>query len=152
MPKIDFAKVDDAQGFAPVPAGRHLCRLVGVEPASTQHGDEMWKLRWEVLKGPHAGRLIFDNLVFSPAALKRAKLVCSRLGLDVTKEVDLTPDLIKGKAAVLTVEVEAYQDSEGRNKPRNVVPFAGYERADEADAGPVAAPVGSDEGEENLPF
>lgn len=150
MPKIDFGHVDDVQDFSPLPAGKYLCRLIGIEEASTQHGDEMWKLRFEVIKGPYAGRLIFDNLVFSEAALKRAKLICSRLGLDVSKELDLSPELIKGRVGILTVEVEPYEDSEGRTKQRNVVPFAGYERASESDAAPAGA--GEDDSEEDLPF
>jgi len=151
MPKIDFGHVDDVQDFSPMPAGKYLCQLSGIEEASTQHGDEMWKLRFEVTKGPYAGRLIFDNLVFSEAALKRAKLICSRLGLDVSKELDLTPELIKGRVAMLTVGVEPYEDAEGRTKQRNVVPFAGYERASESDA-PPADTGGEDDGEEHLPF
>jgi hypothetical protein len=151
MPKIDFGQVDDVQDFSPLPAGKYLCRLIGLEEASTQHGDEMWKLRFEVIKGPYAGRLIFDNLVFSDAALKRAKLICSRLGLDVSKELDLTPELIKGRVATLTVEIEPYEDAEGRTKQRNVVPFAGYERASESDATTTAA-ASEDDSEEDLPF
>ena len=151
MPKIDFSHVDDVQDFSPVPAGKYLCRLVGLEEASTQNGDEMWKLRFEVIKGPYAGRLIFDNLVFSEAALKRAKLICSRLGLDVSKELDVTPELIKGRVAMLTVEVEPYEDAEGRTKQRNVVPFAGYERASESEGAPSAG-AGEDDSEEHLPF
>jgi len=152
MPKIDFGHVDDVQDFSPVPAGKYLCRLSGIEEASTQHGDEMWKLRFEVTQGPYTGRLIFDNLVFSEAALKRAKLICSRLGLDVSKELDLTPELIKGRVAVLTVDVEPYEDAEGRTKQRNVVSFAGYERASESDAAPDAAAETEDSDESNLPF
>ncbi len=151
MPKIDFGHVDDVQDFSPVPAGKYLCRLSGIEEASTQHGDEMWKLRFEVTQGPYAGRLIFDNLVFSEAALKRAKLICSRLGLDVSKELDLTPELIKGRVAMLTVDIEPYEDAEGRTKQRNTVPFAGYERASESDT-PSAAGTGEDDSEEHLPF
>jgi len=150
MPKIDFSHVDDVQDFSPVPAGKYLCRLVGIEEASTQHGDEMWRLRFEIIKGPSAGRLIFDNLVFSEAALKRVKLICSRLGFDVSKELDLTPELIKGRVAILTVDTESYEDAEGRKKQRNTVPFAGYERASESDAPPAGA--GEDDGEEHLPF
>jgi len=151
MPKIDFGHVDDVQDFSPVPAGKYLCRLVGLEEASTQNGDEMWKLRFEIIKGPHAGRLIFDNLVFSEAALKRVKLICSRLGLDVSKELDLTPELIKGRVAILTVDTEPYEDAEGRKKQRNTVPFAGYERASESDATPTDT-GNEDDGEEHLPF
>ena len=153
MPKIDFGHVDDVQDFSPIPAGKYLCRLSGIEEASTQHGDEMWKLRFEVIKGPSAGRLIFDNLVFSEAALKRAKLICSRLWLDVSKELNLTPELIKGRVALLTVDIEPYEDAEGRTKQRNVVPFAGYERASESEAAD-APPAGAaeDDSEEHLPF
>jgi len=151
MPKIDFGHVDDVQDFSPIPAGKYLCQLSGIEEASTQHGDEMWKLRFEVTKGPYAGRLIFDNLVFSEAALKRAKLICSRLGLDVSKELDLTPELIKGRVAILTVDIEPYEDAEGRTKQRNTVPFAGYERADQS-AAPEAAADTEDSDESNLPF
>ena len=85
------------------------------------------------------------------AALKRAKLICSRLGLDVSKELDLTPELIKGRVAMLTVDIEPYEDAEGRTKQRNVVSFAGYERASESDT-PPAAGTGEDDGEEHLPF
>ena len=151
MPKVDFSKIDDVQDFSPLPAGKYPCKLVEVEEARTQYDDEMWKLRFQVASGQYAGRFIFDNLVFSEAALKRAKLICSRLGLDVSKELDLTPELIKGRVAMLTVDIEPYEDAEGRTKQRNVVSFAGYERASESDT-PPAAGTGEDDGEEHLPF
>ncbi len=132
MPKINFAQVDDVHDFSPVPPGKYLCRLAEIEEASTQFGDEMWKLRFEVAEGEYAGRYIYDNLVFSDAALKRVKLICSRLGLDTAREIDLTTKLLEGRTCLLTVEVEDYQDQEGKTKKRNVVPFAGYERANAA--------------------
>ncbi len=156
MPRIDFNRVDDVQDFSPLPDGRYLCRLAEVEEAATQYGDEMWKLRFVVESGPHRGRYIFDNLVFSDAALKRVKLICSRLGLDVSGELDLTPSLIKGRSCYVTVETEEYEDYEGNSKQRNVVPFAGYDRADgtPATASPKADNTGSaeDDSEEDLPF
>jgi len=156
MPRIDFNRVDDVQDFSPLPDGRYLCRLAEVEEAATQYGDEMWKLRFVVESGPHRGRYIFDNMVFSDAALKRVKLICSRLGLDVSRELDLTPALIKGRSCYVTVETEEYEDYEGNTKQRNVVPFAGYDRADgtPATAAPKAGNPGSteDDSEEDLPF
>ncbi|MBI2068962.1 MAG: DUF669 domain-containing protein [Elusimicrobia bacterium] len=131
MPKIDFSKVDDVQDFTPIPAGKYLCKVAEVQQSQTQFQDEMWKLRFQVVSGEHTGRQLFDNMVFSEAAMKRAKLICSRLGLDVTQELNLTPEMIKNRQCHLTVEVEEYQDEEGRTKKRNVVPFAGYERAEE---------------------
>jgi hypothetical protein len=133
MPRINFAEVDNVQDFSPVPQGKYPCRLVEVEEASTQYGDEMWKLKFEITEGEYAGRFIFDNMVFSEAAMKRVKLICSRLGLNTSGEVDLTPGMLEGCSCLLSVEVEDYEDHEGRIKKRNVVPFAGYERANAAD-------------------
>ena len=151
MPKIDFSKVDEVQNYSPLPDGRYLCRVAEVEQATTQHGDEMWKLRFLVEAGPHRGRYIFDNMVFSEAAMKRVKLLCSRLDLNAAGELDLTPALIKGRTCYLTVETEEYEDGEGMTKKRNVVPFAGYERADETGALGATKPSAMSD-DEDLPF
>ena len=130
MPKINFDRVDDIDDFTPLPDDDYLCKLAEIEEASTQGGDELWKLRFEVIEGEYAGRFIFDNMVFSEKALKRAKLICSRLGLNVSGEIDLTPEMLLNKVCILKVTTEEYEDSEGKTKKRNVVPFAGYERAE----------------------
>lgn len=155
MPKIDFNKVDDVQDYSPIPEGKYLCTVENVEEARTQYQDEMWKLRFRVADGKYAGRIIFDNMVFSEAALKRVKLICSRLGIDVSKELDLTPAMVKGQSCQLTVEIEEYEDAEGNTKSRNVVPFAGYERAEgDVPAGKPEKtwPQNEDAGEQDLAF
>jgi len=155
MPKIDFDNVDDVQDFSPIPDGKYLCRVAEVEEATTQYGDEMWKLRLVVESGPHRGRYIFDNMVFSEAALKRVKLICSRLGLIVSGELDLKPSVIKGRTCYVTVETEEYEDHEGRTKRRNVVPFAGYDRAEgspSTSAAPAKSAGAEDDSEDDLPF
>jgi len=158
MPKVDFSKVDDVQDFTPLPEAKYLCRLSEIEEATTQYGDELWKLRFEVIEGEHAGRYIFDNMVFSQAAMKRVKLICSRLGLDVTGELDLTPETLIGRTAWVDAQIEEYEDSQGKKKRRNVVPFAGYEHADKAPAS-AAAPAranveggGEETPDDPLPF
>jgi hypothetical protein len=93
----------------------------------------MWKVRHLVTKGEFKGRYIFDNLVFSEKALKRAKLILRCLGVDVSGEINLTPEMIKRKQAIVTVKLEDYVDDEGREKKRNRVPFAGYEKPDDDD-------------------
>ena len=103
MARINFNTVDDIDDFSPLPEGQYLCRLAEVEEASTQYGDDMWKIRFVVAEGASQGRYIFDNLVFSEAALKRVKLVCSRLGLDVSGEVELTPDLLRDRTCLVSV-------------------------------------------------
>ena len=133
----------------------YLCKLIHVEKAVTQHGDDMWKLRFKVVEDPYQGRFIFDNMVFSDAAIKRAKFICSRLGLDVSGELDLAPDLIRGQSCFITVETEEYEDRDGNTKKRNTVPFAGYERADATDVKTlVTGDSGGteDDSEKDLPF
>jgi hypothetical protein len=153
MPESDFAKVDDAPDFTPIPEGKYLCRLAGIEVASTRRGDEMWKLRFEVAGGPYARRIIFDNLVFSKADLKLAKLLCSRLDLDVSKVIHLTPALVMGREINVTVGIEPSDDLGGRIKHRNVVPFAGYERAGTPKAGPAdQAPATMTKSQEEPPY
>jgi len=147
MPKIDFTKIEDAHDFTPLPDGKYLCKLSEIEESETQNGDEMWKLRFEVIQGDSIGRLIFDNLVFSEAALKRVKLICSRLGVDTSGEVDLTPDTLKNHECLISVLTEEYEDNEGNPKKRNVVPFAGYERIKNSES-----ETPSKNGEEHLPF
>jgi hypothetical protein len=129
MPKVNPSKVEDGTGFTPLPPGTYPCVLRGIEPKETRGGDEMWSLRWEVAKGEYAGRLIFDNMVFSTAALPRVKLIMARVGgIDVTldEDIELTRDMFIDKAANVTVEVSEYE-----GKERNSVTFDGYEARDE---------------------
>ncbi len=132
MPKVDFSQIDDVQGFEPLPEGQYVCRVEEITTTTTKSGDELWKLRLEVVDGPFDGRYVFDNMVFSPAAMCRVKLICRCLGVDVEGAVDLTPDHLLGRRSRVTVYVDEYEDFEGNVKPTNVVPFGGYEAADES--------------------
>jgi hypothetical protein len=116
MPKIDFNKIDDVVDFSPLPPGKYMCKLADIEEASTQGGDEMWNLKFQVIDGEHTGRYVFDRLVFSQAALKRVKLVCSRLGINVDGELDLTPQMLAGRTCLLSIQNEEYEDNEGNKK------------------------------------
>jgi len=145
MPRIDFSAVEDAKDFTPLPEGEYLCRVDNVEESLTGAGAEMWKLRLAVVSGEHKGRYVFDNLVFSEKALKRAKFVLRCLGIDVSGEIDVTREMIVGKQANVRVDLEEYADDEGREKKRNRVPFAGYEKPDDD-----AEPSGGDRAK--LPF
>jgi len=146
MPKVDFSKVDDVQDFVQLPDGKYLCQVNEIEEATTQYADEMWKIRFEVIEGKYAGRFIFDNMVFSEAAMKRVKFICSRLGLKVSGELDLTPGLLEGRKCYVSVLSEKYKNSEGKIKKRNVVPFAGYEEVKNNDGN------STEDTEEKRPF
>jgi DNA primase len=131
MPRINFNTVDDV---GPLPAGKYLCRLDDVDPKKTQYGDDMWRLRFKVEAGPQKGRVIFDNLVFSNAAMPRVKLLCRCLGIDVSEEVELTPELLCEKVCMVKVEIEEHDDF----GERNTVPFDGFDQANSDDVADAA--------------
>jgi hypothetical protein len=147
MLNVDFSTVEDTQDYTPIPKGEYLCRISKVEEALTGAGDPMWKLHLIVDEGDYKGRYVFDNLVFSEKALKRAKFILRCLGVDVSGHVALTPEMIIGKQVNVRVEVKEYVDGEGREKEGNNVPFAGYEKPETDDA---TEPTSG--GRENLPF
>lgn len=132
MPRLNFGNVPDADDFSPLPEGKYLCQLKEIEESLTQNGDEMWNLRFEVVEGEYRSRVIFDRMVFSEStiALSRVKFICKRLGLDVSGEVNLVPDLLLRRTGYVSVETEEYTDRKGRTKKRNVVPFTGYEECE----------------------
>ena len=130
MPKINFRNVNipepNGPDGKPVPAGTYVCRAVAVEETTTRHGDEMWRVRFSIEEGPHRGRLLWDNLPFSEAALPRAKLACDALGLDTEGEVDLSPDELLGRRCRLRITLETY-----KGRRRNKVAYDGYEPLEE---------------------
>jgi len=148
MPKVNFADVEDSQDFSPLPDGEYPCILSGLEEVQTKAGDEMWRLTFKVEKGEYAGRKIWDNMVWSTAAMKRVKLICSRLGLDVSGELDVQPVNILDAQVYITVEQGEYEANDGTVKKKNVVPFAGY-RAIESSTGGEQK---KEDGEDDLPF
>jgi len=130
MTHIDFSSIGDVTEYNPVPDGKYLVRVHNVESSQTVAGDPMWKVTLQVVDGTHAGRRIFDNLVFSSAALTRAKHICSALGLDVSGSLDLEPKLIWDRRCIVSVVAKDYVDRDGHTKSRNEVLFAGYEPAE----------------------
>jgi hypothetical protein len=146
MPRVNFATVPDPDVYEVIPAGRYLVKIAEIQTERTkEHGDEMWRMTQEIVDGPYRGRRIFDRITFSDSGLKRVKLVCSRFGLDTSREVDLQPDMLLGCVAMATVSIGEYQ-----GRKRNEIPFAGYERAAPEEeiaaaiADEAAAPADSD--------
>ena len=154
MPEVDFSTIDEAGDFSPLPEGKYLCRLESIDDSQqTQNGDDMWRMQFKIIDGEYKKRYIWDNMVFSEKAMPRVKLICSRMGLDVSGAINLTPDLLMGRVVIIEVTTEEYTDEQDVTKKRNVVLFAGYERA-EAGAGEGEEESGgsSDEGESDMPF
>jgi len=126
MVRVNFSTVEGINDYSLVPDGKYMVKVAEVEQDTTQHGFEMWKLRFLIVNGKYHGRFVFDNMVFSDAALKRVKHICSALGLPANMNADLTPDMILDRKCYVAVEAGEYEDKQGNTKQKNVIPFAGY--------------------------
>lgn len=125
MTKIDFTNAGDLDEFEPVPEGIYSCRVEDVEEKQTAGGHPLWRLQFAITEGVHAGRFLWDNLVFSPKALGRSKHALEAFGVDASGTVDLSAQSLVGYRCRLSVYIT---DWEG--KQRNAVHFRGYESAD----------------------
>lgn len=129
--EINYDDIESINEFKPVPEGTYRCCVADVKEAQTSRGYPMWKLRLEIEEGEHAGRVIFDRLVFSPAAMRRVKRVCACLGLKTAGTQELTPEMIVGRYTMVRAVIEDYIDQEGEARSSNAVPFDGYAPVDD---------------------
>lgn len=128
--KINFDEIPDQTGL--IADGEYDCQVIEAIEKTSKAGNDYWNLKLQITGDtPFSGWTVYDSLFFSSEkALQRAKLVLSSLGIATKGEVDLKPEELIGRKAVVTVyteEYEDYQTSEMRKK--NGVPFAGYKKA-----------------------
>lgn len=144
MPIVNFEEVDDATDFSPLPDGKYVCVINDIEKTVTKSNDEMWKLKFEVCNGTYKGRIIYDNMIFSEKALPRVKAICLNMGVDVSGELDLQPDMLRGQEVCIEVFEDEYHDRDGKAKKKNSVPYSGY-----SVAGNISSEVVTDD---DIPF
>ncbi len=146
-PEVNFDTIPDAEDYDPIPSGHYHMRVEKVTEKQTTLKDVMFNMKLVIVEGEYEGRKVWDNITFSEKGMKRVKLVCSRLGIDVSGSVNVTPELLTDCEARVEVIQSSYS-KDGKEVQKNEVTFAGYERLDGAT---VAAPA-SEPPEKKLPF
>jgi hypothetical protein len=129
--EIDFDAGSGSQDFTTVPAGAYVCVVSEVRCGTTRAGDERWSLRLTFKDGPHVGKqAAWDSLVFSAGgrALARARMVFEALGLPCSGKVQVGPEDLEGRSAVVEVRPVDYLTPDGTQVKRNEVPYDGYRR------------------------
>ena len=132
--QVDFSRIEDVESFVTIPEGRHLVRIAEVREGETRAGHLRWAMRLEVTDGEYAGRTAaWDGMVWSKRGLPRVKHVLNVLGFDTEGSLEVSPDDLCGKQAIVDFFMEEWEHpTTGRRTQRLAVPFLGYEPADDA--------------------
>jgi hypothetical protein len=130
--EIDFDATDGVSDYISVPPGTYLCSIAEVRTGSTKGGDERWSMRLVVAEGHHVGKqAAWDSLIFSTRGRTRARTVLHALGLPSKGKVELTPDDLLERTALVEIRPSEYETQSGQRIRRNEVPYNGY-RAEQA--------------------
>ena len=86
-------------------------------------------LRLELVHGELAGRTaVLDWLNFTERGLRRVRMVLAALGFDVTGSLDVEPEELLGREAMVRVATqESRRESDGRLLRRSRVAYDGWE-------------------------
>jgi hypothetical protein len=125
--ELNLNEGSSVHDYCSVPAGTYLCRIAEIRPGSTRAGDERWALRIVVAEGQHVGKqAAWDSLVFSTRGRARARLVLHALGLPATGKVQIEPQDLEGRQALVEIRPAEYSTPSGEVVRRNEVPFHGW--------------------------
>ncbi|MEZ5975907.1 MAG: hypothetical protein R3F33_06935 [Planctomycetota bacterium] len=125
----DFTDVDDTHSLMNLEPGQYAGEVADVRVTLARDGSPRWGIQWRVCAGPLAGRtLAWDNLNWSDRGLPRVKWMLGLLGFDVTGVLELEPDDLLGRRALVQIQREQYEEpGTGQRVERAVVPYRGYE-------------------------
>jgi hypothetical protein len=107
-----FDAAQPAPEFAPLPPGVYVARVVRGEVCQTKAGTDAYRIRFEVIEGPHAGRTVIRTWTFSERALPYTKRDLGLFGLTTTAQL-LAPFPPVGKEFRVRLVVVLQRDNSG---------------------------------------
>jgi len=147
---IEEAKASDAGGgnFEAVPVGTYDMRVVESTATQSQKGKDMYKLKCEIVNGPHRGQKIFTQLVLSrdsPVALGIFMRQMNVLGVsheflgNNPTDEEIARKLLNARFTG-QIDIREWNGQE-RNGVKNILPPSVDNTEDAAPLGPPAPPV-----------
>lgn len=103
MPAIDFTTV---KALEPVPVGVYNATIIEAIEGLSNNQNPKIDMKWRIEGGKMDGRVIFDALTFTPQTLFRVKATLLGLGFPKEWKGDVTTDLLVGKSAQITVDIQ----------------------------------------------
>ena len=142
-----------ASSYTPIPEGEYDVIIEHAEEQrSKSSGKEMMKLSVSILDGNHAGRKLWDYIVYDDNAARKFRDILRSCGLPDLMQ-DITPELFEGAAGRVKVKHELYQGERKAKLHYWIEAESGDAAEDDSDMPPT--PTASDEppiDEADLPF
>lgn len=110
--KLDMSKVEARTRCS---EGVHTAKIVEVQENTTQAGDDMLTMAFEVIKGDSKGAKVYDNFVLTDKALWKLKQLLQAIGVKCDGKIILDLDKLIGKVCDILVYHEEYN---GKTKAR----------------------------------
>ena len=110
--KLDFTGVESFQRAA---EGEHLCKIAQVDEKTSQGGNEMIVVVFEVIKGESKSARVYENYPLMDTALWKLKGLLQAIGMKADGKVQLDLDKLVGKTCIVGVKHEEY---EGKTRAR----------------------------------
>ena len=110
--KLDFTGVESFQRAA---EGEHLCKIAQVDEKTSQSGNDMIVVAFEVIKGESKSARVYENYPLIDTALWKLKGLLQAIGMKADGKVQLDLDKLVGKTCIVGVKHEEY---EGKTRAR----------------------------------
>lgn len=139
--KVDFTGVET---FNKPAEGSHKAKVTKVEETTSQGGNEMFKVTFEVVSGPSKGCRVIENYPLIDTALWKLKSLLQAIGMKADGRVQIDLDRMEGKVLEIEVYYEEY-NGQDRAKISETRKFVADEEPDDDDE---AEDEDEEEGEE----
>lgn len=110
--KLDFTGVESFQRAS---EGKHICKIATADEKTSQGGNEMIVIAFEVVKGADKTARVYENYPLIDTALWKLKGLLQAIGMRADGKVQLDLDKLIGKMCEVTVKHEEY---EGKTRAR----------------------------------
>lgn len=127
--KVDFTGVET---FNKPAEGSHKARISKVEETTSQGGNEMFKVTFEVVSGPSKGCRVIENYPLIDTALWKLKSLLQAIGMKADGRVQIDLDKMEGKVLEIEVYYEEY-NGQDRAKISETRKFVADEEPDDDD-------------------
>lgn len=104
--KLDFTGVET---FNKPAEGSHKVKITKVEETSSQGGNDMFKVTFEVVAGASKGCRVIENYPLIDTALWKLKSLLQAIGMKAEGRVQVDLDKMEGKTLEIEVFYEEYQ-------------------------------------------